>query len=161
MSAKLSQLEFAYNDPEPGFDRSKVKSLRGKSFLHSLSICLPFSIYVFFLFVTPSFSRTTLTSDAQVHGLVAELISVKNPSATTALEIAAGGRLYHVVVDSEHTGKMLLEKGGLKRRVTIIPLNRIAARTTEDGVVRLAQKEVRERDVDEWSGRETEREREM
>ncbi|KFO19056.1 Structural maintenance of chromosomes protein 2 [Fukomys damarensis] len=36
-----------------------------------------------------------------VKGLVASLISVKNNSATTALELVAGERLYNVVVDTE------------------------------------------------------------
>uniref|UniRef100_A0A8B9W2M6 Structural maintenance of chromosomes protein 2 n=1 Tax=Bos mutus grunniens TaxID=30521 RepID=A0A8B9W2M6_BOSMU len=57
-----------------------------------------------------------------VKGLVASLISVKDSSATTALELVAGDRLYNVVVDTEVTGKKLLEKGELKRRYTIIPL---------------------------------------
>lgn len=35
--------------------------------------------------------------------------------------------MFNVVVDSEQTGKLLLEKGGLQRRVTIIPLNKIQA----------------------------------
>ena len=36
-----------------------------------------------------------------VKGLVASLISVKDTSATTALELVAGDRLYNVVVDTE------------------------------------------------------------
>eukprot|EP00329_Picozoa_sp_Boothbay-MS584-11_P002206 22131_6 len=39
-----------------------------------------------------------------------------------------GGALYSVVVDSEQTGKLLLKSGKLKRRVTIIPLNKIDTR---------------------------------
>ena len=39
----------------------------------------------------------------------------------------AGGRLYNVVVDTETTGKQLLQNGDLRRRVTIIPLNKIQA----------------------------------
>lgn len=35
--------------------------------------------------------------------------------------------MFNVVVDSEQTGKLLLEKGGLQRRITIIPLNKIQA----------------------------------
>lgn len=33
--------------------------------------------------------------------------------------------MYNVVVDSEETGKQLLQNGALRRRVTIIPLNKI------------------------------------
>ena len=66
---------------------------------------------------------------SRVKGLVAQLFSLdKEKSRTsTALEICAGGRLYNVVVDSAETGTQLLQKGKLKKRVTIIPLNKIAA----------------------------------
>jgi structural maintenance of chromosome 2 len=33
--------------------------------------------------------------------------------------------LYNVVVDTESTGEQLLQNGNLRRRVTIIPLNKI------------------------------------
>eukprot|EP01098_Paradermamoeba_levis_P016998 TRINITY_DN9495_c0_g1_i1.p1 TRINITY_DN9495_c0_g1~~TRINITY_DN9495_c0_g1_i1.p1 ORF type:complete len:584 (-),score=203.12 TRINITY_DN9495_c0_g1_i1:5-1756(-) len=87
LSATLAGIEFVYVDPEPNFDRNKVK------------------------------------------GLVANLISVIDPTASTALEVTAGGRLYNVVVDTEVTGKQLLSKGKLRRRVTIIPLSKISPRT--------------------------------
>ncbi|MBZ3872149.1 Structural maintenance of chromosomes protein 2 [Sciurus carolinensis] len=74
-----------------------------------------------------------------VKGLVASLISVKDSSATTALELVAGERLYNVVVDTEVTGKKLLEKGELKRRYTIIPLNKISARCIAPETLRVAQ----------------------
>lgn len=72
---------------------------------------------------TPNFDRT------RVKGLVAQLFTLdkEHTRAGTALEICAGGRLYNVVVDSAATGKQLLENGRLKKRVTIIPLNKIAA----------------------------------
>ncbi|XP_042470536.1 structural maintenance of chromosomes protein 2-1-like [Zingiber officinale] len=62
---------------------------------------------------------------SKVKGVVAELIKVKDASAMTALEVAGGGKLFNVVVDSENTGKQLLQFGELRRRVTIIPLNKI------------------------------------
>ncbi|KAL3645191.1 Structural maintenance of chromosomes protein 2-2 [Castilleja foliolosa] len=62
---------------------------------------------------------------SRVKGVVAKLIKVKDSSTALALEVAAGGKLYNVVVDTENTGKQLLQKGGLRRRVTIIPLNKI------------------------------------
>ncbi|KAI0641717.1 condensin complex subunit SMC2 [Trametes meyenii] len=69
----------------------------------------------------PNFDRN------KVKGLVASLISLDkmNYNATTALEITAGGRLYNVVVESDEVGKQLLQHGRLKKRVTLIPLNRI------------------------------------
>eukprot|EP01018_Ginkgo_biloba_P015432 Gb_17843 [translate_table: standard] len=66
---------------------------------------------------------------SKVKGVVAQLIEVKDSSTMTALEVAAGGKLFNVVVDTEQTGKLLLEKGGLRRRVTIVPLNKIQANT--------------------------------
>ena len=44
-----------------------------------------------------------------------------------------------MVVDTEVTGKKLLQKGELKRRYTIIPLNKISARAIDDATVKRAQ----------------------
>ncbi|KAJ8411111.1 hypothetical protein AAFF_G00181460 [Aldrovandia affinis] len=76
---------------------------------------------------------------SKVKGLIANLIAVNDVSNATALEVVAGGRLYNVVVDTEVTGKKILEKGELKRRYTIIPLNKISARTLNDNVVKTAK----------------------
>ncbi|TRZ00315.1 hypothetical protein DNTS_008592, partial [Danionella cerebrum] len=62
----------------------------------------------------------------KVKGLVANLFTVTDVSYATALEVV--------------TGKKLLEKGELKRRYTIIPLNKISGRTLNDNVVRTAKK---------------------
>ncbi|KAI3817894.1 hypothetical protein L1987_11694 [Smallanthus sonchifolius] len=62
---------------------------------------------------------------SKVKGVVAKLIKVKDGSTMTALEVCAGGKLYNVVLDTENTGKQLLEKGDLRRRMTFIPLNKI------------------------------------
>ncbi|KAG6373678.1 hypothetical protein JVT61DRAFT_6349 [Boletus reticuloceps] len=71
----------------------------------------------------PNFDRS------KVKGLVATLTSVppEHTNQATALEIAAGGKLYNVVVQDERVGKDLLQNGKLKKRVTIIPLNKINA----------------------------------
>ncbi|KAL4996974.1 hypothetical protein BDV10DRAFT_99600 [Aspergillus recurvatus] len=71
----------------------------------------------------PNFDRS------KVKGLVAQLFTVDKEKlqAATALEICAGGRLYNIVVDSSDTGTQLLQKGKLRKRVTIIPLNKISA----------------------------------
>nr|XP_056704036.1 structural maintenance of chromosomes protein 2 [Euleptes europaea] len=82
-----------------------------------------------------------------VKGLVASLITVKEASTATALEVVAGGRLYNVVVDTEVTGKKLLEKGELKRRYTIIPLNKISARCVGKEAVKVAKNMVGEDNV--------------
>ena len=70
---------------------------------------------------SPGFNRS------KVKGLVAQLFTLDKGKmrAGTALEICAGGRLYNVVVDSAQTGTELLQNGKLKKRVTIIPLNKI------------------------------------
>ncbi|KAA8909436.1 hypothetical protein TRICI_004503 [Trichomonascus ciferrii] len=66
---------------------------------------------------------------ASVKGVVAQLFTLdkKNYKGATALEVCAGGRMYHVVVDTDATASQLLQKGQLRRRVTIIPLNKISA----------------------------------
>lgn len=72
----------------------------------------------------PGFDRS------KVKGLVASLISLK-PSdydKATALEITAGGRLYNVIVQDPKIGQDLIDKGRLRKRITIIPLNGIRDR---------------------------------
>ncbi len=78
----------------------------------------------------------------RVKGLVAQLFSLpaEQAEAGTALEVCAGGRLYNVVVDSSGTGKELLDHGRLRRRVTIIPLDKIAASRAPSERVAAAQK---------------------
>ena len=72
---------------------------------------------------SPNFDRS------KVKGLVAQLFTLdkQHTRAGTALEICAGGRLYNVVVDTAETGTQLLQNGKLRKRVTIIPLNKISA----------------------------------
>ncbi|XP_023800124.1 structural maintenance of chromosomes protein 2 [Cyanistes caeruleus] len=74
-----------------------------------------------------------------VKGPVVSLFTVKDLSNAKALEAVAGGKLYNIIVDTEVTGKKLLEKGELKHRYTIIPLNKISARCIQEGTVKLAQ----------------------
>lgn len=64
-----------------------------------------------------------------VKGVAMELFRLKENESdkATALQVCAGGRLYNVVVDNANTASALLEKGQLKRRVTIIPLDKILA----------------------------------
>ena len=85
---------------------------------------------------TPGFDRS------RVKGLVAQLFTLdkEKTEAGTALEICAGGRLYNVVVDSAETGTQLLQNGKLKKRVTIIPLNKISAFRASADKIGAAQK---------------------
>ncbi|KAJ2082316.1 Structural maintenance of chromosomes protein 2 [Coemansia sp. RSA 988] len=77
----------------------------------------------------------------KVKGLVAQLINIedKNKFAAVALEITAGGRIYNVIVDNDDTGALLLNNGKLRRRVTIIPLNKIAAHQLDQSIVNFAK----------------------
>ncbi|XP_057995612.1 structural maintenance of chromosomes protein 2-1-like isoform X2 [Hevea brasiliensis] len=75
---------------------------------------------------------------SKVKGVVAKLIKVKDSSTMTALEVTAGGKLFNVVVDTENTGKQLLQNGDLRRRVTIIPLNKIQSHTVPQRVQQAA-----------------------
>lgn len=99
LEARLgAAVRFEYKDPEPGFDRSRVK------------------------------------------GVLARLVRAQESGTTTALEVSAGGSLFHVVVDTEKTGKALLQRGQLRRRVTLAPLNRLASRALEGAKVERAQR---------------------
>jgi structural maintenance of chromosome 2 len=77
---------------------------------------------------------------SKVKGMVAKLISLNDPSTSTALEAAAGGKLYQVVVDTVATGQTLLEKGKLRARVTIIPLDKISGRGIDPRKLEAAKK---------------------
>ncbi|QLL32266.1 hypothetical protein HG536_0C04350 [Torulaspora globosa] len=76
-----------------------------------------------------------------VKGVAARLftLSEQNYDSATALQVCAGGRLYNIVVDNEKTASKLLERGRLRKRVTIIPLNKIAARTLDNQKLELAR----------------------
>ncbi|KAH9364372.1 hypothetical protein HPB48_000335 [Haemaphysalis longicornis] len=90
---------------------------------------------------TPNFDKR------KVYGLVCDLFTVKDPRASRALEVAAGGKLFNVVVDNEETGKLLLKHGRLNRRVTIIPLNKITGYDVDARVLRRAQELVGKNNV--------------
>lgn len=69
---------------------------------------------------------------SRVKGRVVKLLELKDSTTATALEVVAGGKLWQVVVDSDATSKALIDKGRLRQRATIIPLNRIQYRTPTD-----------------------------
>ena len=74
----------------------------------------------------------------RVRGVVATLMRVADPATATALEVVAGGKLFQVVVDTEVTGKALLAKGKLAKRVTIVPLNKIDGRAVSESQIAAA-----------------------
>ncbi|THK33140.1 structural maintenance of chromosomes protein 2 [Diachasma alloeum] len=75
-----------------------------------------------------------------VKGPVCTLMSLKEKNAAYALDVAAGGRLYNIVVDNEKTSKALLQHGQLKQRATIIPLNKITGRAMDDKTINYAER---------------------
>ncbi|KAI5952867.1 SMC2 [Candida jiufengensis] len=65
--------------------------------------------------------------DSLVKGVVAQLFDLPESSydKAIALQTCAGGRLYNVVVESADVASQLLERGRLRKRVTMIPLDKI------------------------------------
>ncbi|CAI2733808.1 unnamed protein product [Schistosoma spindalis] len=81
----------------------------------------------------PNFDR------CRVLGPVAKLFRVKDLKYAVALEVVAGNKLQNIVVDTEVTGKILLERGQIRRRVTMLPLTKIRGNPISDGVIKNAQ----------------------
>jgi structural maintenance of chromosome 2 len=65
---------------------------------------------------------------SKVKGMVAKLVKIFQADHATAVEVAAGGKLYQIVVDEAITSKALLQNGQLKRRVTFVPLDKVQTR---------------------------------
>ncbi|EQC29079.1 hypothetical protein SDRG_13239 [Saprolegnia diclina VS20] len=93
---------------------------------------------------------TRAVDPSGVHGMIAKLLSVRDGKHTTALEMAAGGKLYQIVVDNEHTGQDLLTNGNLRSRVTVIPLNKISRRPLTSHQVAAAERIAREKRGHAW-----------
>lgn len=76
-----------------------------------------------------------------VRGVAVQLFNLNEAHSdkALALQVCAGGRLYNVVVDSSDVASALLEKGQLKKRVTIIPLDKISAKSMPQNSVNLAK----------------------
>ncbi|MFH4975124.1 hypothetical protein AB6A40_001833 [Gnathostoma spinigerum] len=74
----------------------------------------------------PNFNRDL------VKGLVAKLFRIKELRFATALEVAGGGNLSNVVVQNAETGRELISRGNLSRRVTMIPLDKIEGRVADN-----------------------------
>ena len=55
------------------------------------------------------------------------------------MEVCAGGKLYNLVVDSDKTGKLILQYGELKRKTTIIPMNQIRSYIIPESVIKTAK----------------------
>uniref|UniRef100_A0A672S6L5 Structural maintenance of chromosomes protein n=1 Tax=Sinocyclocheilus grahami TaxID=75366 RepID=A0A672S6L5_SINGR len=159
--AQVKKMDSGYKKDQDTFEavkkgieklQAEMKKLNYEGTEYILNVIVPFSsrliAYVWFIQFIHLLNPLVLCvcrdpeknwDCSKVKGLVANLFSVTDVSNATALEVVAGGRLYNIVVDNEVTGKKLLEKGDLKRRYTIIPLNKISARTLNNNVVRTAK----------------------
>ncbi|CAK5267189.1 unnamed protein product [Mycena citricolor] len=76
----------------------------------------------------------------KVKGRVALLLKLieENYPAAQALEVASGNKLYSIIVDDEHVGKALVGSR-LQKRINVIPLTKIQARTIAPGKWSAAQ----------------------
>lgn len=76
-----------------------------------------------------------------VKGLCGELFTLpeNNKRTATALEVCAGFKLFNVVVDTDRTGSLLLDKGRLRKRITIVPLNKISSKVVRSEVLNEAK----------------------
>ncbi|SGZ39667.1 related to Structural maintenance of chromosomes protein 2 [Hanseniaspora guilliermondii] len=72
-----------------------------------------------------------------IKGVAATLFDInqENMDKAQALQVCAGGKLFNIVVENDSVAADLLENGNLKKRVTIIPLNKISARTIKHDVI--------------------------
>ena len=79
--------------------------------------------------------------DSLVQGVVAQLFDLPESSSdkAIALQTCAGGRLYNVVVKTSEVASQLLERGRLRKRVTMIPLDKINPNVLGAAVVERAQ----------------------
>ena len=85
------------------------------------AVCARLSRYDF------TYSAPSASFDrSRVSGSVLSNLTVPMDSDCRAVETSAAGRLSNVIVDSEQTGRQLLESASLKQRITLIPLNRIS-----------------------------------
>jgi structural maintenance of chromosome 2 len=76
----------------------------------------------------------------RVKGPVAKNLRVSDQKYNTALEVIAGGKLFNIVVDTHETGTLVLQRGDLKNRTTMLPLDKLNARCMQPQRVQNAQR---------------------
>jgi structural maintenance of chromosome 2 len=76
----------------------------------------------------------------RVKGPVAKNMRVSDQKYNTALEVIAGGKLFNIVVDTHETGTLVLKKGELRNRTTMLPLDKLNARRMQPQRVQNAQR---------------------
>lgn len=124
-SAQLAKVDFTYRDPVKNFDRSRVKGVvaklikvKDRSTLTALEVGhAAMHDIIYFVCFRYIFCFQALIGSKHNHQLLLY--------CACCVQVAAGGKMFNVVVDTENTGKQLLQNGELRRRVTIIPLNKI------------------------------------
>lgn len=134
---KLTHLKYNQNEHKAAIDQLKQAQKQYNDLRDEYEDCsnkLSYGLQFIYDSPSPNFDRN------KVKGVVANLITVKDVNTATALEVVAGGRLYNVVVDTSDTGKLLLSKGKLKQKVTIIPLDKINHRILDNNRIQNAKR---------------------
>ena len=75
----------------------------------------------------------------RVKGVASTLFRIKDPKYSRALSSVLGGNWRNVITDNEETGKLLLTKGNLQSRTTIIPLTKMKQAPLDERKVKAAQ----------------------
>lgn len=80
-------------------------------------------------------------NDAAVRGIAGQLFELQEQhlDKAVALQACAGGRIFNVVVDTSDVALALLERGQLRKRVTIIPLDKINSKVVPPKTVDTAK----------------------
>ncbi|CAI5717516.1 unnamed protein product [Peronospora destructor] len=153
MQRKVDRLTSSFNSDEEHKLQDRVRELqdkiaRGERDADEISSGL--SSRLDFKYTDPyrNFNRKS------VMGVLVSLLETKHEWSALALEIAAGGKLYQVVVDNEKTAKDILKFGRLMSRVTIIPLNRISRKTVDRRKMDKARQVAQQQDGKVWEAME-------
>lgn len=83
----------------------------------------------------------------RVKGVAANLFRVRDQKYSRALSSVIGGQWRNVVTDNDETGNLLLKRGNLQTRTTIIPMTKMNARGIDQRKVNLAQQLVGKENV--------------
>lgn len=75
----------------------------------------------------------------RVKGYASNIFRMKDQKHSRALSTVIGGRWSNVITDNDETGKLLLGRGKLQTRTTIIPMSKISSHSIDQRTVNLAQ----------------------
>ena len=85
--------------------------------------------------------------EENIVGMVCQLFNVKDKEAMTALEVAAGGKLYNIVVKDTDTAKALINNGRLGVTRTFLPLDQMQGKTLDPQKLKNAERLVGKNNV--------------